>query len=73
MGLPHKCESLMERSGTPVASCRTERGRAGIAMLIKSIMTPDVKFCGPDVTLGAVSRIMAKHGCGSRSSMGNRR
>jgi CBS domain-containing protein len=33
-------------------------------MLIKSIMTPDVKFCGPDVSLGAVSRIMAKHGCG---------
>jgi CBS domain-containing protein len=33
-------------------------------MLIKSIMTPDVKFCGPDVSLGAVSRIMAKHTCG---------
>jgi CBS domain-containing protein len=27
-------------------------------------MTPDVKFCGPDVSLGAASRIMAKHGCG---------
>lgn len=33
-------------------------------MLTKSIMTPDVKFCGADASLGAVSRIMAKHGCG---------
>jgi CBS domain-containing protein len=33
-------------------------------MLIKSIMTPGVKSCGPDVSLGAVARIMAKHGCG---------
>ena len=64
MGLPHKCEPLMERRGTPLASCHTERGRAGIAMLIKSITTPDVKFCGPDVSLGAVSRILAKHGYG---------
>jgi CBS domain-containing protein len=33
-------------------------------MLVKNIMTPDVKFCGADASLGAVARIMAKHDCG---------
>jgi CBS domain-containing protein len=35
-----------------------------MAMLVKSIMTPEVKSCGADLSLGAASRIMAKHGCG---------
>ena len=33
-------------------------------MLIKSIMTSDVKTCTPDASVGAAARIMARHHCG---------
>src|SRR3990170_4512454 len=42
----------------------TLKTRRGTAMLVKSIMTREVKSCAPETSLSAAARIMSSRDCG---------